>query len=59
MINKAVQPSPKRPLGTLVSALQIPRNKAPKIRPKIKIITTIVTLLIFFKKEIPFSILYV
>ena len=33
--SRAVHPKPKRPLNTLVSALQISRNKAPKIRPKI------------------------
>ena len=33
--SRAVHPRPKRPLNTLVSALHISRNKAPKISPKI------------------------
>ena len=32
--SKAVQPRPKSPLKTLVSALQILRNNAPKMSPK-------------------------
>ena len=60
--NKAVQPKPKRALKILVSALQIPRTNAPKIKPKIYIIKTMDVLLIFlsfFLKKIPFSFLYV
>ena len=44
--SKAVQPRPTSPLIILVSALHKSRKRAPKIRPKIYTIITIVVLLI-------------